>query len=93
MAEAPAPGAWNARLVARNRLATQAKFMPLRALPRIAAVEVGSLARAARQRRLRATLAGKLAVLPWLPALLRERRRLRREGDPRLARRWLGVRG
>jgi GT2 family glycosyltransferase len=92
MAEAPSPGAWNARLVARNRLATQAKFMPARALPRIAAVEAGSLARAAKQRRLRATLAGKLAAFRWLPALLRERRRLRREGDPRLAQRWLGVR-
>jgi GT2 family glycosyltransferase len=93
MAEAPSPGAWNARLVARNRIATQAKFMPARALPRIAAVEAGALARAARQRRLRATLAGKLAALRWLPALLRERRRLRREGDPRLAQRWLGMRG
>lgn len=86
------PGAENARLVARNRLATQAKFMPARALPRIAAVEAGSLLRAARQRRLRATLGGKLQALAWLPALLRERRRLRREGDPGRARRWLGVR-
>lgn len=93
MAEAPSPGAWNARLVARNRLATQAKFMPARALPRIAAVEVGALARAAKQRRLRATLAGKLAALGWLPALLRERGRLRREGDLGLAQRWLGVKG
>ena len=92
LAEAPSPGAWNARLVARNRLATQAKFMPARALPRIAAVEAGSLARAAQQRRLRATLAGKLAALRWLPALLRERRQLRREGDPRLAQHWLGMR-
>ncbi|HEX6206296.1 MAG TPA: glycosyltransferase family 2 protein [Solirubrobacterales bacterium] len=93
LAEAPSPGAWNARLVARNRLATQVKFMPARALPRIAAVEVGALARAAQQRRLGATLRGKLAALRWLPALLRDRRRLRREGDPRLARRWLGMRG
>ena len=85
------PGAENARLVARNRLATQAKFMPARALPRIAAVEAGALARAAAQRRLRATLAGKLAALRWLPRLLRERRRLRDEGDPARARRWLGA--
>jgi len=84
------PGAENARLVARNRLATQVKFMPAAALPRIAAVELGALARAASQRRLRATLAGKLAALRWLPRLLRERRRLRREGDPSLARKWLG---
>jgi GT2 family glycosyltransferase len=83
------PSAENARLVARNRLATQLKFMPAVALPRIAAVEVGSLARAARQRRFRATLGGKLAALRWLPPLLRERRRLRRRGDPERARRWL----
>ena len=53
-------------------------------------VEVGSLLRAARQRRLRATLGGKLAALAWLPALLRERRRLSHSGDPDEARRWLG---
>jgi GT2 family glycosyltransferase len=85
------PGADNARLVARNRLATQVKFMPAAAVPRIAAVELGALARAAAQRRLRPTLAGKLAALRWLPRLLRERRRLRREGDPSRARRWLGA--
>ena len=65
--------------------------MPARRAPRIAAVELGALARAAAQRRLRATLAGKLAALRWLPRLLRERRRLRREGDPARARRWLGA--
>ncbi len=85
------PGAENARLVARNRLATQVKFMPAAAIPRILAVEVGALARAATQPRLRATLTGKLAALRWLPRLLRERRRLRREGDPARARRWLGA--
>jgi GT2 family glycosyltransferase len=85
------PAADNARLVARNRLATQVKFMPLASVPRIAAVEVGALARAARQRRFLATLRGKLSVLRWLPDLLRERRRLRRTGDVEKARRWLGV--
>jgi GT2 family glycosyltransferase len=85
------PNAENARLVARNRLATQVKFMPLTAAPRTAVVEVGALARAASQRRLRATLGGKLAALRWLPRLLRERRRLRRQGDPARARRWLGA--
>lgn len=84
------PSADNARLVARNRLATQLKFMPAAAAPRIAAVEVGALARAARQRRFLATLGGKLAALRRLPRLLRERRRLRRDGDPARARRWLG---
>jgi GT2 family glycosyltransferase len=85
------PGAENARLVARNRLATQVKFMPLAAVPRIAAVEVGSLARAASRRRLGATLRGKLEALRRLPRLLRERRRLRRDGDLGRARRWLGA--
>ena len=85
------PDAENARLVARNRLATQLKYLPPTAAPRVAAVEAGSLLRAARQRRLRATLRGKLAALAWLPRLLRGRRRLRREGDPERARRWLGM--
>jgi GT2 family glycosyltransferase len=85
------PGAENARLVARNRLATQIKFMPATALPRITVVEAGSVMRAASQRRLRATLSGKLAALRWLPRLLRERRRLRQQGDPARARRWLGA--
>ncbi|MGN6816932.1 MAG: glycosyltransferase family 2 protein [Solirubrobacterales bacterium] len=85
------PGAENARLVARNRIATQAKFMPARALPRILAVELAALLRAARQRRFRATLRGKLEGLRRLPAMLGERRHLRREGDPERARRWLGV--
>jgi GT2 family glycosyltransferase len=87
------PAAENARLVARNRLATQVKFVPASAVPRIAAVEVGSLARAARQGRFRATLRGKLAALRWLPRLLRERRRLRSSGDLSRARRWLGTAG
>lgn len=86
------PGAENARLVGRNRLATQIKFMPVRAVPVIMAVEVGSLLRAALQRRLAATARGKLSVLRWLPSLLRERRRLSCEGDLGRARRWLGVR-
>lgn len=90
-AEAPRPSAWNARLVARNRIATQAKFMPPRALPRMLAVEAGSLLRAARQRRLRATLLGKLEGLRLLPAMLRERRRLGRDGDLGRVQRWLGV--
>jgi GT2 family glycosyltransferase len=92
LANAPQPGAWNARLVARNRVATQAKFVPARALPRIAAVEAGSLLRAARRRRLAATMRGKLEGLARLPRSLRERRRLRAEGDLTRAQRWLGAR-
>jgi GT2 family glycosyltransferase len=84
------PSAQNARLVARNRLATQVKFMPLGAAPRIAAIEIGSLARAAHEQRFFATLRGKLSALRWLPHLLRERRRLVHEGEPAAARCWLG---
>jgi GT2 family glycosyltransferase len=89
-AQAPRPGAWNARLVARNRLATQVKFMPAEALPRILAVEAGALLRAARRRRLAATLRGKLEGVGRAPRSLRERRRLRRDGELQRARRWLG---
>lgn len=89
-AQAPRASAWNAQLVARNRVATQLKFLPARALPRVLAVELGALARAARQGRFRATLRGKLEGLRWLPEMLRERRRLRAEGDLDLAREWLG---
>ncbi|HEX5526401.1 MAG TPA: glycosyltransferase family 2 protein [Solirubrobacterales bacterium] len=91
LAGAPRPAGWNARLVARNRISTQAKFMPASALPRILAVELGALARAARERRFRATLRGKLEGLLRLPAMLRERRRLQGEGDLSRARRWLGA--
>lgn len=84
------PGAENARLVARNRLSTQLKFVPLAAAPRIAAIEAGALARAARRRRFGATLRGKLEALRGLRALLRERHRLARSGDPARARAWLG---
>jgi GT2 family glycosyltransferase len=85
------PEAENARLVARNRLATQVKFMPVRAIPRILLIEAGALARAARTGRLLPTLAGKLEVLRWLPSLFRERRQLRRRGEPERARAWLGA--
>ena len=64
--------------------------MPAAALPRIVAVEVGALGRAARQGRLRATLRGKLEGLrppagraPRAPPPRRERRPHPR---PRLAR-------
>jgi hypothetical protein len=67
--------------------------MPATAAPRIAAAEAGSLLRAARERRFRATLSGKLSALSCLPALRRERRRLRSEGDLSNARRWLGRAG
>jgi hypothetical protein len=86
------PTADNARLVARNRLATQVKFVPARRIPRIAMVEVGSVVLAAAGRRLRLTLKGKVEALRWLPELLRERRRLRQTGEPARAQAWLGRR-
>jgi GT2 family glycosyltransferase len=89
-AQAPRASAWNAQLVARNRIATQLKFMPPRSLPRVLLVEAGALLRAARQRRFRATLRGKLEGLRWTGEMRRERRRLREEGDLELAREWLG---
>jgi hypothetical protein len=90
LAEAPRPDAWNARLVARNRIVTQAKFMPATALPRILGVEAGALYRAARQGRLFATLRGKFEGLARLPRSLKERRRLARGEDLGRARSWLG---
>lgn len=84
------PGAENARLVARNRIATQAKFVPLTALPRILAVEAGALYLAARQRRFGATLRGKLEGLARIPRGLRERRRLAVSGELSRAQTWLG---
>ena len=85
------PASENARLVARNRAATQMKFMPLRSLPRIAAVEVASLVQAVRERRLRATVAGKLEALRWRHAMRGDRAQLRRRGRLESAWRWLGV--
>ncbi|MDQ4145085.1 MAG: glycosyltransferase family 2 protein [Actinomycetota bacterium] len=83
------PSAFNARLVARNRPATALKTLPPRSLPRVLAAELGSLVRSAGRGTFRATLSGKLAVIPWLPDLLAERRGLRREGRPEALERWL----
>jgi N-acetylglucosaminyl-diphospho-decaprenol L-rhamnosyltransferase len=91
LAEAPRPNAWNARLVARNRIVTQTRFMPAAALPRIVAVELGAVFRAARQGRLGPTARGKLEGLRLLPGALRERRRLAASGDLSRPRAWLGV--
>jgi GT2 family glycosyltransferase len=85
------PASENARLVARNRMATQLKFMPFRSLPRIAAVEAASLVQAVRERRLRATVSGKVEAVGWLRAMRGDRSQLRRHGELESARRWLGV--
>lgn len=84
------PAEENARLVARNRLATQIKFMSPASIPRIVLIEAAAILRATSRGRLRSTVAGKLAALGWIPDLLRQRRRLRAAGDPKLARAWLG---
>jgi GT2 family glycosyltransferase len=84
------PDAWNARLVARNRIVTQTRFMPASRLPRIAAVEAGAIFRAARQGRFNATAKGKLEGLRLVPQALRERRRLAAAGDICRPRAWLG---
>jgi len=84
------PDAENARLVARNRIWTQAKFMPVTRLPRVVLVEGAALVRAALDRRFLLTLAGKAQGLLRIGSALKERRRLARTGDPELARAWLG---
>lgn len=84
------PDAENARLVARNRIWTQAKFVPLTALPRIAAVEVGAVLRAIRARRFMRTIAGKGAAIIRIPEVLVSRRELQRTGQLDLAQSWLG---
>jgi GT2 family glycosyltransferase len=87
------PSAWNARLVARNRITTQAKFVAATSLPRVTVVEIAALGRAARQGRFGSTATGKLEGLARLRVAFRARRRLGQVGDLDLARRWLGRAG
>ncbi len=65
--------------------------MPAAAIPRVAAVEAGALAKSLVQRRFAATARGKLEALRRLPALRAERRRLAATGDLSAARAWLGA--
>ena len=83
---------FNARLVARNRLATSLKVLPARSAPYVVAVEVGSLVRAVPRRTFRATALGMAEALGLLPDLLRERRDLSSGGRSRLLRPWLSSR-
>lgn len=84
------PDAENARLVARNRIFTQAKFMPLRALPRVTVVEIGAIFRAIAARRFILTLSGKGAAFLRFPEMVKTRRKLRKQGELGLAQAWLG---
>ncbi len=84
------PDAENARLVARNRICTQVKFMPFSSLPRIFLVELAAIGRALFARRLILTLAGKVSALAQMPDLIRARRNLELSGDRRKAQAWLG---
>jgi GT2 family glycosyltransferase len=65
-------------LVARNTLLLVAKAFPARWLGLVAYRQVAWAWHAARERRLRRHLGGVGAALPRLPAMLRERRELRR---------------
>jgi GT2 family glycosyltransferase len=71
----PTVDAW----VARNTLLLVAKAFPPRWIGPVAYRQLSWIAEAARERRLREHLRGLAMALPVLPAMLRERRRLRRE--------------
>jgi hypothetical protein len=64
--------------VARNTLLLVAKAFPARWLPYVAYRQLAWLVHAARERRLAAFLRGAASAMPLLPAMLRERRALRR---------------
>jgi GT2 family glycosyltransferase len=64
--------------VARNTLLLVAKAFPPRWTPLVVYRQLALAWHAARERRLRAHLAGLAAAVPLLPAVLRERSRLRR---------------
>ena len=82
-------------LVARNTLLLVAKAFPLRWLGPVLYRQLAWLVHAARERRLRAFLRGAAGAVPLLPAMLRERRALRRRalvpvGEAVPARPWRG---
>lgn len=82
---------------ARNTLLLVARAFPLRWLPLVLYRQAAWLARAARTGTLRAHLGGLRAALPALPAMLRERRALRRRSRVPIervvpARPWRGPR-
>ena len=74
-ASADGPTAWT--WVERNTLLLAAKAFPLRWAPQVLYRQAGWAWHALRERRLRAHLSGAAGSLRLLPAMLRERRRLR----------------
>ena len=74
-APADGPTAWT--WVERNTLLLAAKAFPLRWAPQVLYRQAGWAWHALRERRLRAHLSGAMRALPLLPAVVRERRRLR----------------
>ena len=70
---------FNVELTVRNRLATALKVLPARAVAGSAALTLRNVAASPRHGTTKAVLAGTLTALRWLPRLLGERRRLRRE--------------
>jgi GT2 family glycosyltransferase len=74
-APADGPTAWS--WVERNTLLLAAKAFPLRWAPQVLYRQAGWAWHALRERRLRAHLSGAARALPLLPAVVRERRRLR----------------
>jgi GT2 family glycosyltransferase len=79
---------FNVELTVRNRLATAIKVLPPSGLLGSAAMTLRSLAASPFHGTTAAVLAGTLTALRWIPRLLRERRRLRRE-HPALLDSWL----
>jgi GT2 family glycosyltransferase len=80
------PGAqhFNVELTVRNRLATAIKVLPPRGVVGSVALTLRSLSASPFRGTTPAVLAGTLSALRWLPRLLEERRRLRREHPAKL---------
>jgi GT2 family glycosyltransferase len=79
---------FNVELTVRNRLATALKVLPARGVVGSAALTLRSLAASPFHGTSGAVLAGTLTALRWLPRLLVERKRLRRN-SPQLLDAWL----
>jgi GT2 family glycosyltransferase len=79
---------FNVELTVRNRLATALKVLPARGVAGSAALTVRSLAASPLHGTSAAVLTGTLTALRWLPRLLTQRKRLRRE-SPQLLDAWL----